>query len=49
MNEKDVTDSLPYTTLMFTNGHGYNYTWDGEKVNPRAAAVVKLIERQIFQ
>ncbi|KAB7500555.1 Alkaline phosphatase 4, partial [Armadillidium nasatum] len=26
-----VTDGLPYTTLMFTNGIGANYTWDGEK------------------
>lgn len=25
-------DGLPYTTLMFTNGPGYNYTTDGEKV-----------------
>ncbi|KAK8728668.1 hypothetical protein OTU49_009083 [Cherax quadricarinatus] len=28
-----VTDGLPYTTLMFTTGHGYNYTWDGQKVS----------------
>ncbi|XP_053649511.2 alkaline phosphatase isoform X3 [Cherax quadricarinatus] len=27
-----VTDGLPYTTLMFTTGQGYNYTWDGQKV-----------------
>lgn len=27
-----VTDGLPYTTLMFTAGQGYNYTWDGQKV-----------------
>ncbi|XP_069991183.1 alkaline phosphatase-like [Penaeus vannamei] len=31
-NNPDVTDGMPYTTLMFTTGHGYNYTWDGEKV-----------------
>ncbi|CAL4228704.1 unnamed protein product [Meganyctiphanes norvegica] len=27
-----VTDGMPYTTLMFTNGPGWNFTWDGEKV-----------------
>ncbi|XP_045594862.2 alkaline phosphatase [Procambarus clarkii] len=27
-----VTDGLPYTTLMFATGPGYNYTWDGHKV-----------------
>lgn len=31
-NNPDVTDGMPYTTLMFTTGHGFNYTWDGEKV-----------------
>lgn len=25
-------DGLPYTTLMFTTGQGYSYTWDGTKV-----------------
>ncbi|XP_066946181.1 alkaline phosphatase-like [Macrobrachium rosenbergii] len=28
----DVSDGLPFTTLMFTNGHGYNFTWDGHGV-----------------
>lgn len=32
MNEEDVSDHLPYTTLMFTNGHGFNYSWNGEHV-----------------
>ncbi|XP_071535397.1 alkaline phosphatase-like [Panulirus ornatus] len=30
-----VADGLPYTTLMFTTGQGYSYTWDGEKVMRR--------------
>ncbi|XP_063595764.1 uncharacterized protein LOC134772650 [Penaeus indicus] len=34
-NNPDVTDGMPYTTLMFTTGHGFNYTWDGEKVMRR--------------
>lgn len=25
-------DNMPYTTLMFTNGPGYNYTTDGSRV-----------------
>ncbi|XP_063600536.1 alkaline phosphatase-like [Penaeus indicus] len=29
---EDVTDGMPYTTLMFTNGHGFNYTWNGKEV-----------------
>ncbi|KAG0711114.1 Alkaline phosphatase, tissue-nonspecific isozyme [Chionoecetes opilio] len=32
MNEEDVSDHLPYTTLMFTNGEGFNYTWNGTEV-----------------
>nr|XP_045594863.1 alkaline phosphatase-like [Procambarus clarkii] len=32
VRNKHVTDGLPYTTLMFAVGHGYNYTWDGHKV-----------------
>eukprot|EP00397_Hematodinium_sp_SG-2012_P034091 GEMP01036519.1.p1 GENE.GEMP01036519.1~~GEMP01036519.1.p1 ORF type:complete len:570 (+),score=35.91 GEMP01036519.1:238-1947(+) len=32
INEDDVSDHLPFTTLMFTNGHGYNYSWNGEHV-----------------
>ncbi|XP_045602749.1 alkaline phosphatase isoform X2 [Procambarus clarkii] len=35
MNEDDVSDHMPYTTLMFTNGHGFNYTWTGEEVMRR--------------
>lgn len=31
----DVSDGLPFTTLMFTNGHGYNYTWNGKTVMRR--------------
>ncbi|XP_068249172.1 alkaline phosphatase-like [Palaemon carinicauda] len=31
----DVSDGLPFTTLMFTNGHGYNFTWDGHGVTRR--------------
>ncbi|CAL4126004.1 unnamed protein product [Meganyctiphanes norvegica] len=27
-----VADGLPYTTLMFTSGPGWNFSWDGEKV-----------------
>ncbi|KAK3866890.1 hypothetical protein Pcinc_027600 [Petrolisthes cinctipes] len=27
-----ITDGLPYTTLMFTTGQGYNYYYDGTKV-----------------
>ena len=27
-----VTDDMPHTTLMFTNGPGFNFSWDGEKV-----------------
>ncbi|KAK4307956.1 hypothetical protein Pmani_020316 [Petrolisthes manimaculis] len=26
-----ITDGLPYTTLMFTTGQGYNYYYDGTK------------------
>lgn len=25
-------DNMPYTTLMFTNGPGFNYTTDGSRV-----------------
>ncbi|XP_069975298.1 alkaline phosphatase, tissue-nonspecific isozyme [Penaeus vannamei] len=32
VNYEKVTDGLPFTTLMFTNGFGFNYTWNGEKV-----------------
>ncbi|XP_066946180.1 alkaline phosphatase, tissue-nonspecific isozyme-like [Macrobrachium rosenbergii] len=31
---EDVSDGLPYTTLMFTNGPGYNFTWN-DKVQRR--------------
>ncbi|KAK4311817.1 hypothetical protein Pmani_016712 [Petrolisthes manimaculis] len=31
-NLKDVTDELPHSTLMFSMGQGYNYTWNGTKV-----------------
>ncbi|KAK3868630.1 hypothetical protein Pcinc_025993 [Petrolisthes cinctipes] len=32
INEDDVSDHMPYTTLMFTNGPGFNYTWNGAEV-----------------
>lgn len=32
INDEDVSDGLPYTTLMFTNGEGFNYTWNGTDV-----------------
>nr|QYL02844.1 alkaline phosphatase [Scylla paramamosain] len=32
INEEDVSDHLPYTTLMFTTGEGFNYTWNGTEV-----------------
>ncbi|XP_045139369.1 alkaline phosphatase-like [Portunus trituberculatus] len=32
LNENDVSDHLPYTTLMFTTGEGFNYTWNGSEV-----------------
>ncbi|KAK3866893.1 hypothetical protein Pcinc_027603 [Petrolisthes cinctipes] len=30
-NLEDVTDELPHSTLMFSMGQGYNYTWNGTK------------------
>lgn len=33
MNEDDISDHMPYTTLMFTNGQGFNYTWNGTEVS----------------
>ncbi|XP_068248900.1 alkaline phosphatase-like [Palaemon carinicauda] len=32
---EDISDGLPYTTLMFTNGPGFNYTWNHLKVQRR--------------
>ncbi|KAK7023361.1 hypothetical protein SK128_005257 [Halocaridina rubra] len=29
---EDISDGLPFTTLMFTNGQGYNYSWNGKEV-----------------
>ncbi|KAK8731360.1 hypothetical protein OTU49_007564 [Cherax quadricarinatus] len=43
MND-DVEDHMPFTTLMFTNGHGFNYTWNGEKVMRRNLSGVDTTE-----
>ena len=40
MNEDDVSDHLPYTTLMFTNGEGFNYTWNGTEVRTLINALI---------
>ncbi|XP_068249188.1 alkaline phosphatase-like [Palaemon carinicauda] len=36
----DISDGLPYTTLTFANGHGFNYSWNGiEVVRPNLTGV----------
>lgn len=37
--EEGVTDGMEHTTLMFTTGPGFNYTWDGEKVRTSTCKV----------
>lgn len=46
MNEDDVSDHLPYTTLMFTNGEGFNYTWDGQEVVRRNLTGVDTTDKE---
>ncbi|XP_066946232.1 alkaline phosphatase-like [Macrobrachium rosenbergii] len=29
---EEISDGLPFTTLTFANGHGFNYSFDGNKV-----------------
>lgn len=46
MNEDDVSDHLPYTTLMFTTGEGFNYTWNGTDIIRRNLTGVDTTDKE---